>query len=434
MSPTSASVKVLVVNAYVRENAGDAALLSVCLAQVRRAFPEASIRFSGMESPELHTDFESYPNIGSIRRYVADGNVARSVRILRRLLVMAILTLILALPAALRRSATRLLPDEVRAEFVAVGEADLVVSLGGGYVHARQGLSGYQNVFFVLLPIVVAHRAGVPVVCAPQSYGPFATQVQRRFVFHVLRRCALVLVREDISMCELAACGLVSPHVQRSVDSAFAFRPAKTKTAAGARSSSLADRPGLSTGRPVVAVTARRWLSTDAQERYERALAQFVDRLIVSGYQVVLVPQVTSDYLADDDRIVEERITEHCEQDPVRLTESLTCHEVATLYGSCDYVVGTRFHSVIFSLTALVPCIAIEYEHKTRGIMTDLGLERWVVMMEDVTPDILDELFRRLVMEREGYRTRLEKIMPSYREQADELTRALRVVVEGARA
>jgi polysaccharide pyruvyl transferase WcaK-like protein len=32
-----------------------------------------------------------------------------------------------------------------------------------------------------------------------------------------------------------------------------------------------------------------------------------------------------------------------------------------------------------------VPGIAIEYEHKTRGIMRDLGLEDWVLPMENET-------------------------------------------------
>ena len=46
---------------------------------------------------------------------------------------------------------------------------------------------------------------------------------------------------------------------------------------------------------------------------------------------------------------------------------------------SLDYLVGTRFHSVIFALAARVPCIAIGYEHKTRGIMRDLSLDGWVL-------------------------------------------------------
>jgi colanic acid/amylovoran biosynthesis protein len=157
-------------------------------------------------------------------------------------------------------------------------------------------------------------------------------------------------------------------------------------------------------------------------------LAQFIDRLIVGGYQVVLVPQVTSPYLADDDRLVEKRIVDYCVQDPVRIDESMTCHEVAMLYRSCEYVVGTRFHSVIFSLAALVPCIAIEYEHKTRGIMSDLGLERWVVKMEDVSVDVLDELFRSLVGERRGYKALLNARMPLYIEQASEFPRALKTL------
>ena len=46
--------RIVLVNSYVRENAGDAALLSVCLDQVRRAAPGAELVIAGMESPSDH--------------------------------------------------------------------------------------------------------------------------------------------------------------------------------------------------------------------------------------------------------------------------------------------------------------------------------------------------------------------------------------------
>ena len=71
--------------------------------------------------------------------------------------------------------------------------------------------------------------------------------------------------------------------------------------------------------------------------------------------------------------------------------------QIKAAYNQLDFLIGTRFHSVIFSLTSGVPCIAIEYEHKSRGIMRELGLEHWVLAIGDVTEARLGRLFDKLV-------------------------------------
>jgi colanic acid/amylovoran biosynthesis protein len=419
-------MKIVIINAYVRENAGDAALLSVCLRQVREAFPGADVRIAGMEDPRLHAEFEGAPNLGSICRHVADGTASKARRILRRLWAAPVAVTAMLLPGPAGRAVLWLLAPEARREADAVREADLVVSMGGGYLYARPGLDGYQNVFFILLPALLAQRAGVPVVFAPQSYGPFPARAQRRLVRWALRRCALVLAREDVSLQILRDCGLTSDEVHRSVDSAFAFAPERSPDW---RDPNWRGRLGVAAQQELVGITARRWLPPQAQERYERALAATIDDLQAQGARVVLIPQVTSDYLDDDDRIVEGRVAGYCTRPPVRVAERADYRELKGLYGECALLIGTRFHSVIFSLTSGVPCVAIEYEHKTRGIMADLGLSDWVLPIEEVTEERLGGLVARLRGASETYRVALRAELPDYIRRADEFPELLRAAV-----
>lgn len=417
-------MKIVIINAYVRENAGDAALLSVCLRQVREAFPGAQVRIAGMEDPRVHAEFEGAPNLGSICRHVADGTASKARRILRRLWAAPVAVTAMLLPGPAGRVVLRLLAAEARREAAAVQEADLVVSMGGGYLYARPGLDGYQNVFFILLPALLAQRAGVPVVFAPQSYGPFPASAQRRLVRRALRRCALVLAREDVSLQILRECGLRADEVRRSVDSAFASDPGP-----GRRDPDWRGRLGVTAEQELIGVTARRWLPPQAQERYERALAATIDDLQGQGARVVLIPQVTSDYLEDDDRIVEGRIAGYCTRPPLRVAERADHRDLKGLYGECALLIGTRFHSVIFSLTSGVPCVAIEYEHKTRGIMADLGLSEWVLPIEEVTEARLGALVTRLRAASEAYRSALRTELPGYIRRADEFPELLRAAV-----
>ncbi|MFC8449248.1 polysaccharide pyruvyl transferase family protein [Kitasatospora sp. NPDC057223] len=410
-------MKIVVINAYVRENAGDAALLAVCLRHVREAYPGARLSIAGMEDRTVHPSFEGVENLGSIRRHVADGGVSLARRVLRKLLVAPVAVTALLLPRAACRLLLRLLPVEARREADAVSRADLVVSMGGGYLLARPGPDGYQNVFFVLLPALIAQKARVPVVFAPQSYGPFPAAAQRRLVGRVLRRAALVLAREDVSVELLKECGVPAGQVRRAADAGFAFAP---EPAADWRSRLAAD------GRQLVGVTARRWLAPAEQERYERALAATVDALQEDGAQVVLIPQVTTDYLGDDDRIVERRIAGYCTSAPLRIDERLDYRELKGLYTECSLLVGTRFHSVIFALTSGVPCVAIEYEHKTRGIMADLGLEEWVLPIAEVTAARLWALVARLRADPAAYRALLQQRIPGYVQEAEQFRELLR--------
>ncbi|HEX3784701.1 MAG TPA: hypothetical protein VHX38_33995, partial [Pseudonocardiaceae bacterium] len=69
-----------------------------------------------------------------------------------------------------------------------------------------------------------------------------------------------------------------------------------------------------------------------------------------------------------------------------------------------------------------VPCVAIEYDHKTRGIMRDLGLEDWVTGIAEVSPDSLVALIDRLFATRAEYVSRLTSRLPRYVADAHDIT------------
>ncbi|TOG57529.1 hypothetical protein CGI98_23495, partial [Vibrio parahaemolyticus] len=66
-------------------------------------------------------------------------------------------------------------------------------------------------------------------------------------------------------------------------------------------------------------------------------------------------------------------------------------------YSKFDVVTGTRFHSVIFSQVYGVPAFAIAYGgNKSRGIMRELGLEDYVVDIENTDPQLLKDMYLKL--------------------------------------
>lgn len=82
-----------------------------------------------------------------------------------------------------------------------------------------------------------------------------------------------------------------------------------------------------------------------------------------------------------DDRMVALNLRQYV-NDPARyhvVMDELNDLEMGKILGACDLTVGTRLHSAIISMNFMTPAIAINYEHKSAGIMQQLGLAEMAV-------------------------------------------------------
>ena len=79
---------------------------------------------------------------------------------------------------------------------------------------------------------------------------------------------------------------------------------------------------------------------------------------------------------------------------------------------------GTRFHSVGLSLIPGTRAVAIEYEHNTRGIMRDLGLEAWVPPITYLDSGLLVDRVCELVKDSERIMARVRPRIGQLHEDA----------------
>jgi colanic acid/amylovoran biosynthesis protein len=407
-----AAVKIVVVNGFITEAIGDAALLSVILEQLSSAFPHSEIQVSTLDDPAKHPYFEGYRNLGSSRRYGASEEIPRYRRAIRKLSV-AIIGSHWPVGQKYQRYIDWLLPTEVRAEIKAIHDADLVVSVGGGYLYGQSNLSGDLAILNTLAPLLYAKRIGKLVFCGPQSYGPFGSQRQIQAARRTLGGADLLLAREAKSAKLLQEIGISHDSINQTIDSAFAF---KVGDPAGWKS-----RLDVPEDQNLVGMTARQWKEPVLQEAQEAALAQLIDHIQAQdGRSVVLIPMVVSPLAGEDDRETHRRIASRCVgRQPIVIEEQLGHHEAKDLTSALDFMIGMRFHSVIFSLTNLVPSIAIEYHHKASGIMADLELDTWVVQFDELEGTHMIKLFEQLQTEEAEYRQHLHRVIPQFIAEAD---------------
>ncbi len=400
--------QIIISHVYSSENKGDAALTSVLIQDIRRVFKGARITILKLDSLQPG-QFEGVPEEPSFMAYVLNAYKNPVVKLAYALYMMCA-TLLWAL---LRRVVdTRfLLPRHLRDIVALYDTADLIVPVGGGYIRSRTGLKHCFNVPLLLHPLLLGSLLGKTTVLYAQSVGPFHNKFEEWLVTFVLRRMSLVMLREDASVALLARLG-VRDNVVRAVDSGFLLE--------GTQKINLRKLYGIPKEHLLVGVTVRAWLDDEAQAAYEDAVARALDAIIeTQSVHVVFIPQVTA-AKGDDDRIVSQRVRDRMQNlgNVTLITDTPDHHTIKSLYDGLDVLLGTRFHSVIFSLTSHVPVLAIEYEHKTSGIMRDLNLQKWVIKIEDVTAENLTEALQRLLHDHIGYRIQLTKTLPPYVERA----------------
>lgn len=122
--------------------------------------------------------------------------------------------------------------------------------------------------------------------------------------------------------------------------------------------------------------------------RSDRLLSDFEEaaRLLLKKVDtLLLLPHVTMP--ADDDREALEKLVQHLlPEERSRICRAPECANAAQrkyLISRCEILVCCRTHASIAGYSTGVPTLVMGYSVKSRGIGLDLGMERWVIPIED---------------------------------------------------
>ena len=260
--------------------------------------------------------------------------------------------------------------------------ADLVVSSGGTYLVDNYGVE--EKVFDLNLSLALSR----PLVLFTQSMGPFRKRKNQKLLRSVFPKCRLILLRDEASYRYCAELNAKSDNMHITSDAVFSLADEKVLQVA-ANTSPLPESPQ-------VAVSVRFWqhFQTESSEtgmqRYLAAVKKAVI-FLVDHYDAdvtfVSTCQGIEEYWVDDAKVAREvyqalpaRI-----QDRVRVDSEFTDPlDLSKRLKSYDLVIATRMHMAILALAAGVPVLPIAYEFKTSELFRRLGVERWLLDIEDV--------------------------------------------------
>ena len=171
-----------------------------------------------------------------------------------------------------------------------------------------------------------------------------------------------------------------------------------------------------------------------AYSLYKDSVVELIKHLINNNYFPVLIEHVYSNNFNECDYKCIEEIVIQLNSDKVSnkdysfiIDRKLNCRQLKELYSYFYCIIGTRFHSVIFSIFENVPAIAITYGgNKGQGIMNDLGLSEYAIPIDKVNDTILISTFNKLCKQYDNIIEILEDRKLDSLKQRDKIVKMLK--------
>lgn len=366
-------MRVLIVNVFGSSNRGDAALVEQCIREISEAYPDAEI--SGL-ALNVNLERTHIPNVQWFWRIGSSGLKNNTTRQLFNLATnaIAVCSAYFGLDYLHKHAKLRFLES-----ISAIRRADLVVSCPGGYFE-DSNFSYLVNLTPILISAIMKKR----VIMAPQSIGPVRSVLGKLAMAYVLSKTHAICVREDLSRnFVINELGIAREKVVRCGDMAFHLP--------------IPDMLPLHTGPSALdlpteyfAMTAVDWnfpghrRVNDRREAYINAMAEAASTIYAkTGLSGILLNQVSSDLEIAREIAQRSRGALTVDDREISLAELLFALRKA------KFLIGTRFHSCVFSIISSTPIIPISYLPKTNGILGDLRFEEPVHDIATVSADSL---------------------------------------------
>ncbi|KRE75574.1 polysaccharide pyruvyl transferase family protein [Paenibacillus sp. Soil750] len=402
-------MNILIINAHSSKNKGDAGIVLSMIDAIKKHNIDCSIRIHS-RFPEIDNEFYEEQVTSCVDNVSIDPDTSKIEKI---------------------GSVLRLLPYLKNLRKIKSDDyewADVVVSCGGGFLLShRFSVALMQH----LVQIKTAFNYGKPVVIYSQSIGPFYNTYMQKLAKEILDQVDRIFLREAVSKRWLEKIGCRNENVVLVPDSAFSMQEVSSP-----RIDSMMERIKESHEGPIIGFTVRDWnfpemKDTQAYRSKYIASIRYAIQYIHQAYKgkVLLMPQVLGPNAFNDDRIISREVLEGVDTRIAELLEfDFHPRELKYLYSKMDMFVGTRMHSNIFALSNHIPTVAINYEHKTRGIMEMLGLHDFVVDISDIEPESFIQMIHHCWQNRQELRVKLAKEIPLVVEEAELPAQILKVL------
>ena len=376
-------MKVLFINAYSAKNRGDYAIVLAMQDYINKLYPSSTIDVMSSyheenKLPYAENGLNSVPKIWNILNK----------KIFHKYSEGCVLVL-------------KALFNSKNKKFEEIHEADLICSVGGGYLYSSAKGPLGVGLLNMLFHMWLAKKFKKKLICFPQSVGPINYSLDRVLIKKILSSADLFISREDLTTKYLKD-ELDLQNVIEYPDIAFLLK--------GTNSYSIdSNFNGKKIG-----ITVLNWSFADRNsnpeliKNYIKKITHALDAISQKfNIKVFIFVQVDVSS-GDSDYEISKSLKKNLEylsiqSEVIRFPGNTNPKNIIATYGEMDAFIGSRMHSAIFSLDAKIPTIALAYQPKTLGTFKILDLASYVLDIKKFKYEELEKLLIQLLNNNNHY-------------------------------
>lgn len=250
------------------------------------------------------------------------------------------------------RALARIAPAWFRqiAGIISAQEVDAVFDASGFAFSDQWGVGQVNN---LLRKMNAPHRRHQTLVLLPQAFGPFENPDVRRLTQQLFDRASLVCARDTVSH-ELAGPLCEQAKLRRYPDFTVGVAPQQPNGVAVPDSFTA------------IVPNVRMLDKTGSGERYLEFLGRAIRMLLERNLNPVFVL-----HDADEDRRVISAV--HDQGYRLSVLEHSDPRVLKGILGRASFVIGSRFHALVSSLSQGVPCVGAGWSHKYPELFREFG-------------------------------------------------------------
>jgi len=367
--------KVLIINAYSYKNRGDSGIIVAMIDIIRKSYKNADISVMS----QYHEQNIEYYNKMNVKSVPPVWDIINTKGFLNKYI------------------------DGIKKLFYKnqnieqIQTSDIILSAGGGYLYSSR--KGPLGVGFInaLYHIWLATKLKKKIILFPQSVGPLNYFLDRFILKKVFNRVDYFYSREHITTHLLKNSKV---KMEQLPDVAFSLEPSTTPF--------IDEKINTSQDVLKIGITVLDWRfahKNSTLEDIDMYLFKIANALNTfktetsKKIKVYIFPQVTVDK-KDGDVIPSKILLDKIKHDVeiFYLDKIEDPKELIYLYSKMDLFIGSRMHSVIFSLVGNVPSIALAYQPKTTGTFDLVNLNDFVLDIKSFTEEELKDKIHQLLI------------------------------------
>jgi polysaccharide pyruvyl transferase CsaB len=232
---------------------------------------------------------------------------------------------------------------DLKAIFSLMKRADGLVSGGGSLL---QDITGMKSIPYYTGIIKIAQTLNKPVFVYAQGMGPITKPINKWITKSILNKVTYLSVRDEDSKKLLQEIG-VKNKISLVPDPVMGL-------AADSFSNTWVQKQNFE--RPFISVSVREWPS---DVDYQGKIAQALDDLSRSGYDIVFIPMH-----GEHDFHTSKEIAATMKEKSLIAPFNAEIQEKISIIGQSELLVGMRLHALIFSAISHIPFVALSYDPK----------------------------------------------------------------------